>query len=252
MLRIEGKNIVVTGGASGIGLEITKALCEFNTVYAVDRDNQRLQDLKSKHDNVVTICADLLDWDESKRVLDDSLPELIHGLVNNAGVGSQASFLQLTPDAFDTVIGVNTRGILNVSQIVAKRLIAYNSKSDDKVICSIVNISSLASRFPTRISTAYNLSKAAVDMITKSMALEWGPHNIRVNSINPNIVMTELAEAWIAASGSQLKDKLLARTPLNKLLQIHDVVNAVLFLLWDRVTMVHGESLFIDGGYSVS
>ncbi|ODN04788.1 D-erythrulose reductase [Orchesella cincta] len=251
MLRIEGKNILVTGGASGIGLEITKALCVSNTVYVVDRDNARLSDLKSSH-NVEVICVDLMDWDKTREALDSALPELVHGVVNNAGVGSQAGFLSVTNDALDTVLGVNTRAIVNVSQIVAKRLIQHNSKTDDKAMCSIVNISSLASRFPTRISTAYNLSKAAVDMLTKSMALEWGPHNIRVNSVNPNIVMTELAEAWIAASGSQLKEKLLARTPLGKLLEIKDVVNAVLFLLWDGVTMIHGESLFVDGGYSVT
>jgi len=251
MLRVQGKNIVVTGGASGIGLHITKALCALNTVYVVDRDRERLDALKSNH-NVHTICVDLVDWHATREALESSLPGVVHGLVNNAGVGSQASFLQLTEQALDTVLGVNTRAILNVSQVVANRLIEHNKNSSEKLICSIVNISSLASRFPTRISTAYNLSKAAVDMLTKSMALEWGPHNIRVNSVNPNIVMTELAQAWIDATGSQLKDKLLARTPLGKLLEIKDVVNAVLFLLWDGVTMVHGESLFVDGGYSVT
>lgn len=79
---------------------------------------------------------------------------------------------------FYRVIGVNTRAVVNVSQVVAKRIIQYNKMNgtidSDRLLGSIVNISSLASRFPTKISTSYNVSKAAVDMLTKGMALELG------------------------------------------------------------------------------
>jgi L-xylulose reductase len=107
-----------------------------------------------------------------------------------------------------------------------------------------------ASRFGTRASIPYNLSKAAVDMLTKSMALELGPHNIRVNSVNPNIVMTNLARQWMAAGeGAVLKEKLIGRTPLGRITEVHEVVNTILFLLSDVAPMIHGEHVFIDGGF---
>jgi L-xylulose reductase len=90
-------------------------------------------------------------------------------------------------------------------------------------------------------------------MLTKSMALELGPQGIRVNSLNPNIVMTDLARQWMAAGdGLALKENLIKRTPLGRILSIPDVVHSILFLMSDVAPMIHGESLFIDGGYSAS
>jgi len=90
-------------------------------------------------------------------------------------------------------------------------------------------------------------------MLTKSQALELGQYNIRVNSVNPNIVMTDLAKQWMAAGeGAVLKEKLIARTPMGRITEIYEVVNSILFLLSDAAPMIHGEHLFIDGGYSAS
>jgi L-xylulose reductase len=110
-----------------------------------------------------------------------------------------------------------------------------------------------ASRFGTRASVPYNLSKAGVDMLTKSMALELGPFNIRVNSCNPGIIMTELARQWMAAGeGAALKEKLIMRTPLQRIAEIGEVVNAIIFLLSDVAPMIHGQHLFVDGGFSAA
>lgn len=110
-----------------------------------------------------------------------------------------------------------------------------------------------AARFGTRASVPYNLSKAGVDMLTKSQALELGPYNIRVNSCNPNIVMTELARQWMAAGeGAALKEKLVARTPLGRIAEVDEVVNTIIFLLSDVAPMIHGEHLYVDGGFSAA
>jgi len=108
-----------------------------------------------------------------------------------------------------------------------------------------------ASRFPTRASIAYNVSKAGLDMLTKSQATELGQYNIRVNSVNPNIVMTDLARQWMnAGEGAVLKEGLIRRTPLGRIVEIHEVVNTIVFLLSDAAPIISGDSLFIDGGYS--
>jgi len=200
--------------------------------------------------------VDIMDWDAVQSTLDKILPPVVHGVVNNAGIGGTGGVMSCGEDEFDRIMGVNLRGIVAVSQVIAQRIIKYNEgkREGERVTGNIVNVSSLASKFPTRISVAYNLSKAGVDMLTKAMALELGPHNIRVNSVNPGIVMgTELSREWIEKSGtSQLQNALLSKTPLQKLVGVQDIANAVLFLLCDEsVSMIHGESLFVDGGYSV-
>lgn len=107
-IEITGKCIVVTGGGNGIGREVVRALYNNgnsrNTIYVVDRDAEKLRELERECGGggaVVPIVVDLTDWDETAKVLERSLPEVVHGLVNNAGVGDQGGFLESDPQTFD-------------------------------------------------------------------------------------------------------------------------------------------------------
>eukprot|EP01137_Pigoraptor_chileana_P019742 Opistho-2@81189 len=112
---------------------------------------------------------------------------------------------------------------------------------------SIVNISSQASQRPLVNHTAYCASKGALDQLTRVMALELGPHNIRVNCVNPTVVMTDMGRlGW---SDPAKAGPMLSRIPLNRFAEVSDVVNATLFLLSDRSGMVHGCMLPVDGGF---
>jgi NAD(P)-dependent dehydrogenase (short-subunit alcohol dehydrogenase family) len=99
----------------------------------------------------------------------------------------------------------------------------------------------------------YNLTKAAVDMLTKSMAVELGPKNIRVNSVNPIIIITPISKPFFEKGvGLTVKDRVVARTPLGRIAELDEVVNTMIFLLSDAAPMINGEQIFIDGGYSAA
>ncbi|VDD95028.1 unnamed protein product [Enterobius vermicularis] len=136
---------------------------------------------------------------------------------------------------------VNLRGSLVISQIVVKRMIAH------KIHGVIVNVSSQASLKPFESHTCYCASKAALDMATKVMATELGNHSIRINCVNPTVVLTDMGKrAW---SDPEKSKCVLSRTPLKRVAEVDDVVNAVLFLLSEKSSMTTGSILPVDGGY---
>lgn len=143
---------------------------------------------------------------------------------------------------------MNVRAVLNVSQIVADIMIR------EKCGGSIVNISSQASKAPLKDHVAYCVSKGAVDAMTRVMALELGHHNIRVNTVNPTVVMSELGQR---ALPDPTKEKgIIDEAPLGRfgvvenVVEVEDVVNAVIFLLSDASTMINGAHLPVDGGFA--
>ncbi|CAC5419893.1 DCXR [Mytilus coruscus] len=213
-MRFDRKRALVTGAGKGIGRAIAKTLAKYGAeTFALSRTQADLDSLISEVPNIKVINVDLQDWDKTKEEV--SKIGHIDLLVNNAGT-------------------------FNVSQIIAKRMIE-NGKGG-----SIVNISSIMSETAAPDGCVYSTTKAAIDMLTKCMALELGPHNIRVNSINPTVVWTDMARS--------IKDHLmplLPMTPLGRFAEIADVVNAVVFLLSDQSGMISGECLRVDGGLGV-
>ncbi|NWW87817.1 DER reductase, partial [Rhynochetos jubatus] len=130
------------------------------------------------------------------------------------------------------------------SQIVARQMIAQGLPG------AIVNVSSQASRRALRDHAVYCSTKSALDMLSKVMALELGPHKIRVNTVNPTVVMTDMGRVnW---SDPQKSAAMISRIPLGKFAEVDDVVNSVLFVLSDRSAMTTGSSLVVDGGFLVS
>ncbi|KAK6637459.1 hypothetical protein RUM44_007876 [Polyplax serrata] len=234
------KAVLVTGAGRGIGRDIAKKLAECGArVYALSKTKSHLDSLAEEHANITTICVDLTDWNETRNVL-QQLP-VVHGLVNNAGVAILSSFLDATPEEFDIIFNTNVKSIINVSQVVAKKMLEENVKG------SIVNISSQASMAALKNHALYCGTKGALDSITRVMALELGPHNIRVNCVNPTVVMTEMGRlGW---SDPQKSQEMLSKIPLGRFAEVEDVVNAVFFLLSDKSSMCNGVMLPIDGGF---
>uniref|UniRef100_A0A8C0VJH5 Dicarbonyl and L-xylulose reductase n=6 Tax=Passeriformes TaxID=9126 RepID=A0A8C0VJH5_CYACU len=130
------------------------------------------------------------------------------------------------------------------SQIVARQMIAQG------VPGAIVNVSSQASKRALRDHAVYCSTKSALDMLSKVMAMELGPHKIRVNTVNPTVVMTDMGR--INWSDPQKSAAMINRIPLGKFAEVDDVVNSILFLLSDKSAMTTGSSLMIDGGFLVS
>ncbi|KAJ6660399.1 hypothetical protein lerEdw1_017822 [Lerista edwardsae] len=183
------RRALVTGAGKGIGRAVAVTLSRAGAqVVALSRTQADLDSLQKECPSIQTLCVDLADWEATEAAL-STLGD-IDLLVNNAGVALLQPFLEVTKEAFDRSVGVNLRAALQVSQMVARKLIARG------VPGAIVNVSSQASQRALANHTVYCSSKSALDMLTKTMALELGPHRIRVNSVNPTVVMTEMGRLY--------------------------------------------------------
>ncbi len=236
------KRALVTGAGKGIGREIARHLAACNAeVVALSRTEADLASLRAEI-GCTMIVADLADVAATHAALEDT--GHFELLVNNAGVSILEPFLEVSVAAFDEVMAVNVRGALVVSQIVARGMIEAGRGG------TIVNLSSQASSRALALHTAYCASKGALDQLTRMMAFELGPHNIRVNAVNPTVTLTPMGEmAW----GDPAKSApMLARIPLNRFARPLEVAEVVAWLLSDQAGMVHGVTLPVDGGFLVS
>ncbi|XP_039754343.1 uncharacterized short-chain type dehydrogenase/reductase y4vI-like [Pararge aegeria] len=236
----KGKRILVTGGCQGIGKGTVLELWRLGAdVVALSHQAENLAKLKSEYPLIETACVDLADWDATREVV-DSLG-VFHGLVNCAGIVVTESLLECTPTVIDQTMNVNVKAIINVTQILAKKMI------DNCIKGSIVNISSQTSKAAIKDHVVYAASKGAVDSMTQVMALELGAHAIRVNAVNPTVVMTELGRrVWSEPSKSQY---MLSKIPLGRFAEVQEIVNAIVFLLSDKASMINAVHLPVDGGF---
>ena len=198
-------------------------------------------DLKSLTDQIgcETIVAELADAAAAKRAAEEAGE--IDLLVNNAAVAILQPFLETTVEGWDTTMAVNLRAILVISQVIAKRMIERG------VAGSIVNVSSMAAFQGLRDHAAYCTSKAGLDQLTKVMAVELGEHGIRVNSVNPTVVLTEMGKrAW---SDPAKGKPMLERIPLRRFAECDDIASVVCFLLSDSAAMLNSLALPVDGGF---
>ncbi|KAF1007010.1 MAG: NAD-dependent glycerol dehydrogenase [Pseudomonas fluorescens] len=228
--------ILVTGASSGIGREIALQLIASGAeVFALGRDAQALAQLDCE-----VVCLDIAD----SVALDEALHALppLHGLVNCAGMSRLEPAVAISAEAFDQVMSVNARAAAQVASRVAANMI------EAQIAGSIVNVSSQASLVALDDHLAYCASKAALDAISRVQCAEWGRFGIRVNSVNPTVTLTPMAQmAWSAPAR---RDPALAAIPLGRFAQPVDVALPVLFLLSDAASMISGVSLPVDGGYT--
>lgn len=237
--RFEGKSALVTGGSRGIGKAIVERLLkEGAKVYAIGKSLENLEKLKTENPDVNIIQVDVSNWNETKTAVEQI--GVVDLLVNNAGVYHQENVLDEKMDTFDKIININFKSAFNITQIVARGLIAAGRPGVVVNMSSVAGLKSLVGRM------SYCSSKSMMDMLTKVTALELGPYNIRVNSINPTATYTDMTEQIFG--NEQMVSIILSRHPLGRVAKVEDVVEATIFLLCDDSAMITGSTLAVDGG----
>lgn len=238
-MDFSGKNILVTGG-SGIGRAVCLALANANAnVYVISRTPATLESLTAENAKIRTKCLDISDYSGVSDYV-TSLPPL-DGLVNNAAIAVIKPFLEVTPQDYYTQMEVNLKACYFVAQSVARNMVTHQTAG------SIVHLSSQASLASLRDHSLYGMSKAGLDNLAKNMALELGCHGIRVNCVNPTVVMTPMGRGnW---SDPAKAKAMLDNIPLGRFAEVEEVVGPILFLLSGSSSMINGTTVPVDGGF---
>lgn len=240
MTDFAGRTILVTGAAGGIGGAIVRQLVAAGAdVVASGRTAENLE----------AICAETgarplafdVQSEESVRAALENFD--LWGVVNCAGDGGEiATPMDTDIDVFDRVISINARGALLVTKYASRTMVRLGQGG------SIVNVSSQASLVALTGHISYGSSKAALDNITRVSALELGSYNIRVNGVNPTVVMTPMS-AWYWGR-PDIQDPFLKAMPLHRWATEDEIAAPIVFLLSDGASMISGVSLPIDGGFT--
>lgn len=242
---LEGRRALVTGGSSGIGLGCAVALAEAGAhVIIMARRQEQLDEVaaamtEAGH-SVEVHVGDIGDIEGMAAAVEHLRPLDI--FVNSAGLARHAPATDTDPADFDAVMNVNLRGAYFASQAVAKAMMADGRKG------SIINISSQMAVVGGIDRAVYCASKHAVEGFTKSMAIEMGPHGIRVNTVCPTFIRTPLTEQTFSqpARVKWIEEKI----KLGRVGEVEDVMGAVRFLASDAAALVTGTALLIDGGWT--
>ncbi len=240
MTGFEGKTVLVSGASGGIGGATVRQLTAAGAqVIAAGRNEARLDEL-ARATGARPLAFDVTD-EASVRGAIEGLD--LHGVVNSAGWGGDIETPQdADADVFDRVMAVNARGVLLVTKYASREMVRLGRGG------SIVNVSSQASLVALKGHIAYGSSKAAVDNITRVCALELGQYGIRVNAVNPTVVMTPMS-AWYWGR-PEVGEPFLEQMPLHRWATVEDVAAPIVFLLSDGASMISGVSLPVDGGYT--
>lgn len=244
-LRLDGKSALVVGASSGIGQAAAVALAEAGAqvtlaARSIDRLGQTVEALRQMGLTATSLALDVQDIEATGRAIEACQPFDI--LVNSAGLARHGPALETTLDDFDAVMGINVRGAYFVTRAVAQKLVAAKRPG------SLINISSQMAHVGGIDRAVYSATKHAVEGFTKSMAIEWGRHGIRVNTICPTFIRTPLAEQTFA--NPERVRWIEEKIKLGRVGELEDIMGPVTFLASDAAAMITGSALMVDGGWT--
>ncbi|MFC4299848.1 SDR family NAD(P)-dependent oxidoreductase [Castellaniella hirudinis] len=246
-MRLQGKIALITGGARGIGFAIATALGRQGAHIAIADINAQGADAAAVKLREIGIQAqgfmvDVADAHSVETLLEEVTSQLgrLDILINNAGIGGNTAFLDITLETWNRTIAINLTGAFIVAQACAKRMVEQGHGG------KIINIASLSGQRGGNGRGAYGAAKAGLELLTKVMAVELSPHGINVNNIAPGAIETEMAatahDAATRAAYNYLVPMVRYGTP-------EEIGDAAVFLCSDEARYVQGHTLNVDGGF---
>nr|WP_284739603.1 SDR family oxidoreductase [Rhizobium sp. CG5] len=245
-MGLEGKTAVITGGGGGIGQALARAFAgQGARVVLVDRTLERTQPLAAELGNGALALACDLSWPEqieaaAGRVDKDGGADI---LVNNAGVLHPGPLDSVSLADWSMMLSVNLTGYMLSAQAFGKGMLARGSGA-------LVHVASVAGSEPQPASGAYSTSKAAILMLSRQLAYEWGPRGVRSNTLSPGLVRTPLSEAFYADATT--REQREAMVPLRRIATPDDMADVALFLASPRASYLTGQDVVVDGGLTQS
>jgi len=248
MSNLKGKVALVTGASKGIGASIAEHLAANGASVVVNYATSRqgadavVKRITEKGGKAVAVHADVSKPEDITRLVEAT--KAAYGkldiLVNNAGIYEFKPLEEITPEHFRKQFDLNVLGLILTTREAVK-LFGDNGGS-------VINISSVVGQMPTANGTVYSATKAAVDAVTVALSKELGPKKIRVNSLNPGLVITEGLKA-VGFDNGEFRETVEKQTPLGRVAQPEDIAKAAVFFASDDAGWVTGQHVLLAGGY---
>lgn len=251
-MRLKGKVVLVTGSSSGIGKGIALNFAKeganviVNYHKRVESAHEVAREIKRLGREAIVVKADVSSADEVSNMVSIGWEKFgkIDILVNNSGITRRCSLIETELEQWNDILNVNLTGVYLCSQAVAKKMV------QDGIYGKIINISSINSYQVEVNRGPYNASKGGVNALTRSLAVELGPHHINVNAIAfGNIAGTNIDSEFLM--NKDIVTGIIARTPLRYIGTVEDCVGPALFLATDDSKYVQGEIIVVDGGMTI-
>ena len=244
---IVNKVVVVTGGSRGIGAQIVKTLANENYKVILNYNNSKeqaekiQQELLEQGNEIEIIKADVSKREETEKLIQFAINKFnkIDVLINNAGISQEGLFTDVTEEEWQKIINTNLNSVFYCNQQALKYMIPEQQGC-------IINISSIWGETGASCEVAYSTTKAAINGMTKALAKEVGPSNIRVNAIAPGIIDTDMNRNLTNEELEPIKEQI----PLNKIGKALDIAKCVKWLIEDNY--VTGQVIAINGGWSIT
>ena len=254
-LQLQGKVALVTGGARGIGRGIALTLAAEGARVAVNYVNNAAaaedvaREIRKQGGDAEAIGADVGVYEQAQRLVAVTLERFgrIDVLVNNAGIVSRQSILEVSLEDWDRVVRTNFYGCFHCSRLVGRHMVERGGGG------KIVNISSIHGRVAKANMGPYCATKAAIDMFSKQLAVELAPHRINVNAVASGTIATDINIPLYKSTEPAdiaLRQAVLARIPWGVIGEPEDIGRAVAFLASDAARYITGAVLYVDGGYT--
>ncbi|ALP03808.1 TPA: SDR family oxidoreductase [Clostridioides difficile] len=242
------KTVLITGGARGIGKAMSKAFAKegYNVLVNFNKSENEAKELytilNEKNFSVKLFKADISNREDVEDMVDYCIKEFggLDVLVNNAGVSQDKLFTDITDEDWDNMMNINLKGSFYCSQVALKYMISEKKGN-------IINISSIWGISGASCEVHYSITKAGIIGMTKALAKEVGPSNIRVNSIAPGVINTDMLSGY----NEEDIDALVEETPLMRLGTPEDIANCAIFLASDKSNFITGQVISPNGGFVI-